>query len=126
MKILFLYLTAFSQTGGIEKFNRAFLKALQEIAFEEHYELRTVSLYDKVPDRRYINANLYRGFNGIKTRFVLESILRGLNTDLIVLGHVNLAPIGLIIKQLKKHVSVVLVAHGIEVWNNLSRVKKKS
>jgi phosphatidylinositol alpha-1,6-mannosyltransferase len=125
MSILFLYLTAFSRTGGIEKFNRAFLKALQEISLDERYELRTISLYDKVPDKRYIDQCLFRGFNRLKTRFIVESILRGLNTDLVVLGHINLAPIGLVIKQLKKNVSVVLVTHGIEVWNNLSRVKKK-
>ena len=125
MRILFLYLTAFSQTGGIEKFNRAFLKALQDISFDEHHQLRVISLYDKEPDERYIDPTLFRGFNNLKTRFVVESILRGLNTDLVVLGHINLAPMGLIIKQLKKKVRVVLVTHGIEVWNNLSRVKKK-
>ena len=125
MSILFLYLTAFSRTGGIEKFNRAFLKALQEISLNERYELRTISLGDKVPDKRYIDQILFWGSNGMKTRFVTETLLRGLNADLIMLGHINLAPLGLIIKMLKKNVSVVLVTHGIEVWNNLSWVKKK-
>ncbi|MEJ7828466.1 MAG: asparagine synthase (glutamine-hydrolyzing), partial [Segetibacter sp.] len=45
-RILFLNLTAFSNTGGIEKFNRAFLKALTELE-EEGISSSSMSLHDK-------------------------------------------------------------------------------
>jgi hypothetical protein len=52
-KILFLNLTAFSSTGGIEKFNRAFLKALSDIQNEGEIVADACSAYDYKVDTKY-------------------------------------------------------------------------
>lgn len=36
MKVYFLILSAFSATVGLEKFNRAFMKALNDISLEQN------------------------------------------------------------------------------------------
>lgn len=123
-KILFLYLDAFSITGGIEKFNKAFMKALQDISKEGDLSYKSFSAYDDKPDFRYVDAESYLGFKGNKFAFVLNSINAALKYDTVVLGHINLALIGLIIKSLKPNVRIILIAHGVEVWEKLRFTKK--
>jgi len=41
-------------------------------------------------------------------------------------GHINLSPLILIIKLLKPSTRVILIVHGIEVWNIKSFVQKKA
>jgi phosphatidyl-myo-inositol dimannoside synthase len=122
-KILFLYLNAFSVTGGIEKFNKAFMKALQDIAKEGKIKYKSYSAYDDKPDLRYIDPESFIGFNGKKFSFASNSINAALKTNSVVLGHINLSPIGLIIKLLKPHVKIILIAHGVEVWDKLPLFK---
>lgn len=132
MKMLFLYLTGFTGTGGIEKFNRAFLKALYEftgqrstvINHPSSISFKAFSLYDDKYDARYINSESFRGFKGNRARFILASVREGLKSDLIILGHINLSPVGLAINKLKNGAKLFLITHGIEVWNSLSHLKK--
>ena len=123
-RILFLYLNAFSVTGGIEKFNKAFMKALQDISTEGDLSYKTFSAYDDDPDLRYVDAESYRGFKGRKFSFAFKSISAAFTTDTVVIGHINLAPIGLVIKLLKPSISLVLIGHGVEVWDKLPFIKK--
>ncbi len=78
MKVLFLYLKSFSGVGGIEKFNRAFLKALQEVGKEKGIEVKAYSVYDEEVDKKYFDPALFKGFEGNKIRFLVESIVEGL------------------------------------------------
>ncbi|MGI8893253.1 MAG: glycosyltransferase, partial [Bacteroidia bacterium] len=122
MKILFLYLSAFSTNGGIEKFNKAFMKALAEN--EEATALKVMSSHDNICDERYLSQNKFKGFNGSKVIFSMEAVAEAGKFDKIIFGHINLAPLALLIKKLypKKHLT--LITHGIEVWNELSSIKK--
>lgn len=122
-KILFLYLNAFSVTGGIEKFNKAFMKALQDISKEGLIEYESFAAYDNVSDIRYVASENYKGFKGRKYSFAFKSIRAALKTDTVVAGHINLAPIALIIKLLKPQVRIILIAHGVEVWEKLPFLK---
>ena len=54
----------------------------------------------------------------------MNSIRAALASDLIFIGHINLAPIGYLVKKLKKNAKVVLIAHGIEVWYKMSTLKE--
>lgn len=139
MKILFLYLTGFSGTGGIEKFNKAFLKALGEVCGQPSSVLgsrssvsghpssvvvKAFSLYDDKPDHRYINNDWFRGFKGNKLKFVIESIKEAIKSDLVILGHINLSPVGMVIKKLRIKSKIFLITHGIDVWKGLTNAKK--
>lgn len=123
-KILFLYLDAFSVTGGIEKFNKAFMKALQDIAAEEQIKFDASSAYDDTVDKRYINEENFTGYKGKRISFTLNSLRAAFKSDIVILGHINLAVIGLIVKFLKPTVKLILIVHGVEVWEKQPLIKK--
>lgn len=123
MKILFLYLKSFSEIGGIEKFNRAFMKGLNDVSSDNpKISFSANSLYDIEPDLKYIDKEYFFGFGGNKITFIFYSVLQILKSDKIIIGHINLSLIGIIAKLLGKE--VILVAHGIEVWNTDSYLKR--
>jgi phosphatidyl-myo-inositol dimannoside synthase len=122
-KILFLYLNAFSVTGGIEKFNKAFLKALRDISEEGTIKYNTLSAYDNEADQRYVNDDNYKGYEGRRISFAFKSVKDAFKADTVVLGHINLAPIGLMIKLLIPRIKLILIAHGVEVWEKLPFLK---
>ena len=123
--VLFLNLTTFSAAGGIEKFNKCFLKSLKRLELEGRLTSTALSPYDKEGDERYYRKRHYRGFNGRKTRFSFHAIRSAANADLVVLGHLNLAPVGWMIRKMYPRKKIVLVAHGIEVWEPVTGVKKQ-
>lgn len=121
--ILFLNLSAFSSTGGIERFNRSFLKALKDIELKGKITADAVSLHDTDTDESYFNKNNYKGFGGAKIKFVSAVIRQSKYYDIIIAGHINLALPSLITSYLK-HKKIILIAHGIEVWGKLIGTKK--
>lgn len=123
-KVLFLNLTAFSQMGGLEKFNRCFLKALNQIEAEGNLISEASSLYDTTTDERYYPRSKYKGFGKSRTKFVLSGILQGMKQDVIVLGHINLAIVGVVAKTLWPRKKLVLITHGIEIWGAASSIQK--
>lgn len=125
MNILFLYLDAFLQTGGIEKFNRAFMKALQDISGEQNYTFKAVSVYDNDFDARYIDETNYKGFKGNRVCFTVKTLFSFFKYDVVILGHLNLAAVGVLIKLLRPKTRIILIAHGIEVWDEQPFMKAR-
>lgn len=123
--ILFLNLTTFSKTGGIERFNRCFLKALSDLDERGITNSRAYSAYDQDSATEYYDEKKYKGFRGRKAVFVIKSILAAGSFDTIVLGHINMAIIGLGIKKLYPSKKIILITHGIDVWRQLSASKKR-
>lgn len=121
-RILFLNLTAFSQTGGIERFNRCFLKALSDLEDEGLATCQSYSAYDTVALPEYFRNESYKGFGKEKVKFSISSLLAARKFDTIILGHINLAAIGRLIKLFYPGKRVWLVTHGIEVWKPLSGI----
>jgi len=123
MRVLFLYLDAFSNVGGIQNFNKYFIKALEDIKSNSDLEFLAYSLYDNNYDERYVSSSNFCGFNSKKTIFTIRSIIQSLKSDLIILGHINLYPIGLLFKLFGK--KIIVVGHGVDVWENVNSLKKK-
>lgn len=124
-KVLFLYLKAFSFTGGIEKFNCSFLKALHELSVEGYVDASAYSMYDTAVNEKYFARKRFRGFGGSRLVFVLQTIYHALSNDVLILGHINLAVVGILVKKLKPSIQLVLVAHGIEVWETQTGFKQQ-
>jgi phosphatidylinositol alpha-1,6-mannosyltransferase len=124
-KVLFLNLATFSLNGGIEKFNRCFLKALSLIGKDDTISSYSMSVYDATADDKYFDNKHYKGFRKNKIIFILQSVVKSLSFDTIILGHINLALSGWLIKKIFPGKKVILVAHGIEVWEPLHGLKKK-
>jgi phosphatidyl-myo-inositol dimannoside synthase len=122
MKILFLYLSAFSTNGGIEKFNKAFMKALTEQS--EKGKIKVLSSHDDKCEEKYISVDYFKGFNGNKVFFSMEAVAEAGKFDIIIVGHINLAPVGLLINKLYPDKHLILITHGIEIWDELSSIKR--
>ncbi len=126
--ILLITLQTFSATGGIEKVCRVLGKALYEIATEQGGRLEVLSMYDRPKDathNAYFPAAIFTGFSQSKLRCVWQAVRRGIKKDLVVLSHVNLLPIGWLIKQFSPSTKIVLLTHGIEIWKPLGNFKKR-
>jgi phosphatidyl-myo-inositol dimannoside synthase len=124
-KVLFLYLKAFSFTGGIEKFNRSFLKALHELSVDGYIDADAYSPYDTESDEKYFPRLRFSGFGGFRLFFVVRSILAAYKYNTIIIGHINLAVIAYIIKTIKPNVQLIIITHGIEVWKKQTGYKQK-
>ena len=126
--ILFLTLRVFSATGGIEKVCRVAGKALHELSIEGGNKmLRIFSLYDATANinTSYFPVNIFKGFGKRRLNFLHSAFKAGISSHIVILSHVNLLPVGYIIKLFSPGTKLMLIAHGIEVWHSFPWWKKK-
>lgn len=125
--ILLLTLQTYSTTGGIQKMTRIMAHSLQAVANRNNWNFDMWSGYDKPSDNnpQYCDEVNFRGFDVRRMYFLLRSVWRGTNTDVVILTHINMAALGLLIKKVSPETKVWLVAHGIEVWRNLRPHKRR-
>ena len=69
----------------------------------------------------YLPQKSTRGFGNRKARFVAASVREGRKSRVVVLCHVKLLITGYLIKLFSKKTQVLLIAHGKEVWEPLSK-----
>lgn len=123
--ILFLYLNAFCTTGGLEKFNRSFIKAFSDLENTSLVDFKAYSMNDITADERYLSRGVGRMFGGKRFQFVLETIFAAASARTVIIGHINLAPVAVLIRLLFPNTKIWLVCHGIEVWRPASYLKRK-
>ncbi len=119
--IIFLTLRLFSATGGIEKVCRLVAKTLFERSLEQKNNVRFLSLYDQMNDAKenpYAPDHLFSGHHQNLISFVWKAIRSVRKPSVIILSHVNLIPVGVLLKWWSPGSKLVLFAHGIELWNN--------
>jgi phosphatidylinositol alpha-1,6-mannosyltransferase len=119
-RLVFLALSIFSDTGGIQKVCRSLCSALSELTVEGN-ELSVLSLCDhtKDLDTRYLQTNRFKGFCYNRFRFTLTAIKNSFSASTILLSHTNLIPIVFFIKLIKPEIKIILLIHGTEVWRAL-------
>ena len=125
--ILFLTLRVFSATGGIEKVCKILGKALQDIN-PKIDKISILSSHDKSIQARnnpYFSTDIFTGYNNNRLKFILNSLIKGKNADLIIISHVNILPVAWLIKKLFSQKKLIMIAHGIEVWSMPLGYKKK-
>jgi glycosyltransferase involved in cell wall biosynthesis len=126
-RVLFL-LTELFANGGIQRFNKTLLAAARECAGASRVLTLNDPATDRVPDF-YPNATV-RGFAGDRKRFALAAT-RSLwlaDYDYILVGHINFLALvaGALLLRPFSTSRVVLVAHGIEVWSGIGRLRRFS
>jgi len=121
--ILFLYLSAFCNTGGIQRFNRSFIKALEIKAINYKERIEIYSAYDTEADARYYQGKFFNGFDKKRFQYVIASLRAGIKSKQIIISHINLSLILVLIKYLNPKSDTCMIVHGIEVWGKLSRVQ---
>ena len=124
VKILVLNLVAFAQMGGVEKVSRILSKASFDIANELGGTVMNLSMYDTFSDDRYCPSKQYKSFGKRKLAFIIEAVRQGMTAKFLLLTHINLALPALLIKLVNPSVKIFLVAHGIEIWDPLTKVQQ--
>ncbi|RYD91226.1 MAG: hypothetical protein EOP54_22760 [Sphingobacteriales bacterium] len=121
-RITLLTLQTFGDTGGIQKMTRTLAHSLNSICCKEGWDFKLVSLYDNNTDLmpQYIPEANFKGYSKKKISFLLHNVFTTQKPDVVILSHINLAVVGLLIKQIRPRTKIWLVAHGIEVWRPLS------
>ncbi len=125
--VLFLTLRVFSATGGIEKVGRVVCKALTDLSAGNQLSRLTVySMYDEANEAnaKYISPAKFKGFGQQKFQFVRAAVKKGSAAKVVILSHINLLMIGYLIKLFSPGTKLILIAHGIEVWEPLKGLKK--
>ncbi|MGN6530612.1 MAG: asparagine synthase (glutamine-hydrolyzing), partial [Ginsengibacter sp.] len=126
-RILFLTLRTFSKTGGIEKVSKVAGKALYELCEESGGKLKVCSMYDAKTDadEKYFPEKNFTGFGIQKLKFSFRCLYEGIQNETVILTHINLLPIGYIIKIFSSKTRLVLITHGIEAWPSFHGIKKR-
>ncbi len=122
-RVLFYYLSAFGKTGGIEKFNQCFIKALGQLMQADSLQASVFSVHDETADHRYIDEVPFRGFQKNRGGSAISVLKTVVTTDVLILGHANLLSIGLLAKMINPKCTLILIAHGIEVWKKFSLIE---
>jgi glycosyltransferase involved in cell wall biosynthesis len=119
-RVLFIYQNAFSQTGGIQAFNKYFISALEDIKNEnENFDAELLSIYDNKKD---IKSNLkFTTLNNSKLSAFKHIFKYQKSYDTFIFAHVNLAPLAIFLKILKPNANILFCTHGIEIWKKLSK-----
>jgi phosphatidyl-myo-inositol dimannoside synthase len=111
--------------GGIEKFNRAFMKAFMASEANLACEFTASGMYDAMGDENYIPSKRFSAFKGNRWSFVITNLINSFKKQEIILGHVNLALIGVLIKFMQPSKKITVICHGIEVFEKVTGLKKK-
>src|SRR5690242_18459188 len=117
-KVMLLTLRTFSLTGGIEKVSRVAGKALHDLCETSGHQLTVYSMYDSSADidEKYFPKDNFKGFDIKRLRFAGKALFAGVENDVVILSHLNLLPVGYLIKFFSPDTKLVLIAHGIEAW----------
>jgi len=126
MRILLLLSSVFGLTGGVHTFNRALIKAMDDLAGDLGLDVTVFSLLDgevsfqTAADYMPSGHTRYRGFKGNKAEFAAATLLAAWRADRVVFGHVNFSSLACgMPKPIKS-----LVVHGIDVWKLLPSLQK--
>ena len=103
-------------------------KALYEESLQHDGLVTVCSMYDQQEDafnNPYFPSENFRGFGINKPRFIKETVQAAFKYDQVILSHINLLPVGWLIRKLSPGTKLILLAHGIEIWYPLNRYKKR-
>ena len=121
--LLFLTLKTFSATGGIENVCKILGKALYEYSLLHNCSLRVLSMHDSADNavnNPYFPADIFTGYNKAKASYVWQAVSAASANNIVILSHINLLLAGWLIKKIKPSTTILLIAHGIEIWGELT------
>ena len=126
---MLLLLTEMFADGGIQRFNRTLLAALDALDVK-----CDVLLLNDRPESVQRNPSktkaMISGFSGNRARFALATLravwLR--NYEWIVIGHVNLLSLTMAARISQPLISsrTIMIAHGIEVWYGINARRRRA
>lgn len=125
---MLLLLSEASGPGGIQAYNRVLLRAAAECAGRAGGTAGALLLRDARPSLSSLGRPGLELLTaeGSRRRFVAHGLALVLRRRprIVVIGHLNLAPLGLAIRALRPGAAQVYLAHGIEAWARLGRASR--
>jgi phosphatidylinositol alpha-1,6-mannosyltransferase len=128
--ILTLQTSAFSSYGGISTYNRLVCRVLND--FNEAGGRKVLLGTDYPSDIQIQAAKLpnlkLEAFSNNRTSFVrrILSLAMDRRIDLALIGHVNYAPLGLLLSRLQPALRYGVIVHGVDVWSRLPAVRRRA
>ncbi len=102
-------------------------KALYEQTILHDTDLQVLSMHDddlSAENNKYFPTEKFKGYGAAKSNFVLAAIKESFKKDVVILSHINLLVVGWMIKKRNPSIKIYLIAHGIELWQPLSKLKQ--
>lgn len=120
--------------GGVQEAGRLTVEALLDIVRKSAGQATFLTLNDTLGpnavDVSGRNVSL-RGYGRAKVRFVLSGInrVRSPRKDrvgVIIAGHPHLALPAVLMRRFARNLKLIVMAHGIDVWNPLSTLRRRA
>lgn len=128
--ILNLQSTTFSEYGGIPTYNRLVCRVLDDLGHGgvSHVLIATDSEADiETPALEFPHLRL-QAFDHNRVSLVLKFLRLSLKQpfDLVLLGHVNYAPLGWLLKKLRPQMRYGVMLYGVDAWKRLPPLKRRA
>ncbi len=101
---------------------------MYEYSVDKNVEVNIMSMHDHAHEadgNQYFPSEIFTGFGAAKTLFVMNAVKEGKRADVVMISHINLLVAGWLIKKINPSVKIMLMAHGIEIWGELTKHKNK-
>ncbi len=124
LRVLMLLTDGFGGVGGIAKFNRDFLEALDGSTSVErvHAQPRLIveTIEELIPEAVIYDRRAARGKVAFMRRLVAHACSGG-QVDLVICGHLYLLPAAWLLARLRG-ARLALIIHGIEAWTPSGKI----
>jgi phosphatidyl-myo-inositol dimannoside synthase len=126
--ILTIQSTTFGTYGGISTYNRLVCRALSD--FDQNVGKRVLLASDTPADFEDHSAELsglaVEAFSRDRLAFLKRTLMLGATKQikLLLLGHVNYAPIGRLLRTFQPRLKYGVFVYGIDVWDTLPILKR--
>jgi glycosyltransferase involved in cell wall biosynthesis len=130
-RVLLLLPEVFGASGGIQMYCRSLCLAVGEWAQRNNSTVSAIVLNDNAPpDTRYVNGRFdtFTTVGKSKSRFI-KSFMRQVAAsrhDVLICGHVSLAPLALASRLFNPGIKTVVVTYGVDVWRPLSTLDRSA
>lgn len=122
--------TSLTEHGGVGSASRHIASVLAGWATRRSIQFRCLSLNDQVGKNSLESGGAeveFEGFARAKHRFAASAVRLALRRPrLVIAAHPNLAPLAAGMALLAPRLRYVAVAHGIEVWKPLPRLRRQA
>jgi phosphatidyl-myo-inositol dimannoside synthase len=116
--------------GGVQEAGRQTMAALSEIASEQGWQTRFLALNDPSgPHSVSVRARSisFTGYQRAKAKFVFAACRAARkNARIIFAAHPNLGPPAGIARKFGRDAKVIVVTHGVDVWEKLAPQRRKA
>ncbi len=113
-RVTFAALDTYSLVGGLQNFNRRVIRSLSALGARPNIHLMRDTPKDLPPG---MDAKIM-GHGACHLCFVKGVLQSVRSADVLLLGHINILPVGVLAKVFNPRLKLVLFVHGDEVWND--------